>query len=85
MTLVGSLAQSQMSMFLEYLFLQKSVVMPLKKHGRSSQAWHGFFRQVKIIVCFVCQVYLKINQLVTVLGQGRKVIDQHSYLIHSWQ
>ena len=28
-------------------------------------------------------MYLKINPFVTVLGQDRKVIDKHSYLIHS--
>ena len=29
-------------------------------------------------------MYLKINPFVTVQGQGREVIDQDSYLIHSW-
>ena len=33
---------------------------------------------------FRAQSVPKINTFVTVLGQGRKEIDQHSYLIHSW-
>ena len=103
------MAQSQMSLFLEYPFLRKSIVTSLKKHDRSSHARHGFFWLVKIggplfivvpraaalakriaalgtrmpSVCFQCKVYLKINPFVTVLGQGRKVIDEQSYLIHS--
>ena len=36
------------------------------------------------LVCFPGKVYIKINPFVTVLGQDRKVIDQHSYLIRSW-
>ena len=34
-------------------------------------------------VCFARKVHLKIYPFVTVLAQGRKVMDQHSYLIHS--
>ena len=48
MAWVGSPAQSQMSIFLEYPFLRKSVVMSLKKHGRGSHVWHGFCWLVKI-------------------------------------
>ena len=85
MAWVGSPAQSQMSLFLEYPFPQKSVVMSLKKNDRSSHAWHGFFWLVKNWRPFVCcarRAYLKINPFVIVLGQGRKVIDQHSNVIH---
>ena len=35
-------------------------------------------------VCFARNVYLKISPFVTVLGQDRKLIEKHSYLIHSW-
>ena len=49
MAWVGSLAQSQTSLFLEYPFPQKSVVLFLKKHGKSSHAWHGFFWLVKTV------------------------------------
>ena len=61
----------------------KSVVMSLKimeeavTRNMASSDW------LKLgSLCFVRKVYLKINPFVTVLGQDRKVIDQHSYLIH---
>ena len=37
----------------------------------------------RTFISFPRKVYLKINPFVTVLGQDRKVFDQHSYLIHS--
>ena len=74
-----------MSLFLEYPFPRKSVVMSLKKNTAEavtremvSSDW------LKLVaLCFARKVYLTINAFVTVLGQGPKVIDQHSYLIHS--
>ena len=86
MAWVGSPAQSQISLFLEYPFPQISGVMSLEKHGRTSHARHRFIWLVKIggpLVCFARKVHLKINKsFVTVLEQGRKVVD--FYLIHSW-
>ena len=48
MAWVGIPARSQMSVFLEYPFPQKLVVMSLKKHDRSNHAWQGFSWLVKV-------------------------------------
>ena len=60
--------------------------MSLKKPGRTSHAWHRFIWLVKIggplFVSRAKCMWKQINPLVTVLEQGRKVID--FYLIHSW-
>ena len=65
---------------------RKSVVVSLKKNmteavtrDMASSDW----LKLAASVCFARKVYLKINPFVTVLGQDRKGIDQHTYLIHS--
>ena len=82
---VGSPAQSQMSLFLEYPFQRKSSVMSPKKRGRSSHAWHSFFWLVKIDGhLFRAQRVSKNKSICDCIGpQDSKVIDQHSYLIQS--
>ena len=73
-------------LFLEYPFPRISGVMFLKKPGRTSHAWHRFIWLVKIggplFVSRAKCMWKQINLFVTVLEQGRKVID--FYLIHSW-
>ena len=87
---VGSPAQSQMSPFLEYPFPRKSVVMFLKKKNMTEAVTCDMTSSdwLKLAALYLFRAqsvrYLKINPFVTVLGQDRKVIDQHSYLIHSW-
>ena len=55
-----------------------------RKHGRSSQAVIASSDWLKLAaLCFTRKMYLNIYPFVTVLGQDRKVIDQHSYLIYS--
>ena len=77
MAWVGSPAQLKMSLFLGYQFQRKSVVMSMKKHGRTvtrdmaSSDWTNW----RLFLCFPRKAYPKINQFVTLLGQGCKVID----------
>ena len=79
---VGFPAQSQMSLFLEYPFPGKSVVMSLKKtwQNQSRVTWLLLIGQnLWPFVCFARKVHIKINQFVTVLGQDHKLIDHHSF------
>ena len=76
-----------MSLFLEYPFPQKSVVNVPEKNMTEAvtrdMACSDWFKIGPPFVCFARKVYRKIYPIVTVLLQGRKVIDQHFYLIHS--
>ena len=83
---VGSPAQSQMSIFLEYPFRENQLSSPCKNMTETVTGdvaspnwfnWRPFF-------AFARKVYLRIIPFVTVLGQDRKLIEKHSYLIHSW-
>ena len=56
--------------------------MPVPAKISNDMASSGWLK-LAALFCFVRKVYLKINPFVTVLGQDCKVIDQHSYLIHS--
>ena len=55
--------------------------MALKKHDRSSQASPGWLKWRPFV--FPRKVHLNIIPFVTVLGQDHKLIEKHSYLIHS--
>ena len=83
---MGSPAQSQISLFLEYPFPGKSVVMSLKKNMAESftrDMTSSDLLKLVVLCLFRAQSESKINQFVTVLGQDHKVIDQHYFLIHS--
>ena len=85
MAWVGSPAKSKMSLFLEYPFPRKSLMSLKKNITEAVTRDMAPFDSLKLaVLCLLaCKVYLKINPFVTVLGQDRKVIDKHSYLIHS--
>ena len=83
---MGFPAQSQISLFLEYPFPGKSVVMSLKKKMAESvtrDMTSSDWLKLVALCLFRAQSESKINQFVTVLGQDHKVIDQHYFLIHS--
>ena len=84
---MGSPAQSQISLFLEYPFPGKSVVMSPKKKNMEESVMRDMtssdWLKLVVLCLFRAQSESKINQVVTVLGQDHKVIDQHYFLIHS--
>ena len=86
MAWVGFPAQSQISLFLEYPFPRENQLScPQKNMAEALTSDMAFSDWLKLaaLCLFRAQSVSKNKFTCDCAGQGRKVIDQHFYLIHS--